>query len=539
MSMAAAIPTSVAAGADSGGQCPIAAAPGAGVSQPASDAASAAAAGSMRSWSSFLEALGVAGTDAVEGNATTVLTSSTASPQPGVAEDHGSPLSARVFLNAHGKVPGSPAGPLPGGTQGSEKPNRVRGIQAAPHQERKLKAGDGASSQAPAAGVGGDASAIAAMPAPVSTLRQFPRENCAIGAGHRMGGDPKEELGIAERWDMGPVPRGGQTSGFPATSRSVEGSARDASLPTANNREQPATAAMGRKESDTAAVAMPSPVPEEARTLSQSTGVVNNPVTSIDTYPPQHFAARKAEAVEATSANNSLKTARPSNAASVHGSKSGRLDLANEGLNQERPIGVVQQQWNGAGPSHTPNELTGVGYRPGSNLSGLHPEGSMANDTFAAIDAERTASPPTWIHAGTHRAEAGYLDPALGWVGVRADAAGNGVHAALVPGSGEAAQVLGSHLAGLNTYLLEHHGQSATVTLIAPENAMPGTGSGTGAQTGQDHPARGDTNQGKEEWRGKQVAPGSEPGTRERSHGHAATTTGIPKPAGEYISVMA
>ena len=199
---------------------------------------------------------------------------------------------------------------------------------------------------------------------------------------------------------------------------------------------------------------------------------------------------------------------------------------------------AVQQQWSSVAPSHTPNELTGVGYRTGNNLSAVHPAGVGASDTFAALDAERTAAPATWIHAGTHHAEAGYLDPALGWVGVRADAVGNGVHAALLPGSGEAAQVLGSHLAGLSTYLSEHHGQSATVTLGAPQDALSWTGSGAGAQTGQDHLARGDANQGREEWQDKQVVPaGGE--TQSREDSHAAAPVGIAARAGEYISVMA
>src|ERR1035437_9923409 len=101
-------------------------------------------------------------------------------------------------------------------------------------------------------------------------------------------------------------------------------------------------------------------------------------------------------------------------------------------------------------------------------------------DTFAALDAEIASPTTTWTHAGSHRAEAGYLDPALGWVGVRAEASGGGVHAAVVPGSTEAAQTLGGQLSGLNSYLAEHHGQSATVTLAAPESGHGGPGSGQG-----------------------------------------------------------
>jgi hypothetical protein len=109
-----------------------------------------------------------------------------------------------------------------------------------------------------------------------------------------------------------------------------------------------------------------------------------------------------------------------------------------------------------------------------------------ANDTFAALDADRALSSVNWVHAGAHHAEAGYLDPALGWVGIRAEASGSGVRATLVPGSMEAAQTLGEHLPGLNAYLAEHHEPVATVTLASPHNGSDGAGldSRTGAGGG-------------------------------------------------------
>jgi len=76
---------------------------------------------------------------------------------------------------------------------------------------------------------------------------------------------------------------------------------------------------------------------------------------------------------------------------------------------------------------------------------------------------------PTWVHAGARQAEAGYQDPELGWVTVRADASGGAVHASLVPGSEAAAQTLSGHLAGLNDYLTTHHSSVESLTLTAPE----------------------------------------------------------------------
>lgn len=80
-----------------------------------------------------------------------------------------------------------------------------------------------------------------------------------------------------------------------------------------------------------------------------------------------------------------------------------------------------------------------------------------SRETFAALDAGPAAGTPNWIHAGTQQAEAGFQDPALGWVGVRADLGAGGIHATILPGSAEAAQLLGGHLAGLDAHLAAEH----------------------------------------------------------------------------------
>jgi len=128
-----------------------------------------------------------------------------------------------------------------------------------------------------------------------------------------------------------------------------------------------------------------------------------------------------------------------------------------------------------------------------SNLP-LTPAGHSGDDTFAALDGGTTSAAPTWTHAGTQRAEAGYLDPALGWVGVRADSSGSGLHASVVPGSAEAAQVLGGHLSGLNAYLAENPGQKATVTMDSPENHGGGFQSNQGQGQGSSQQNNGDGN---------------------------------------------
>jgi hypothetical protein len=104
---------------------------------------------------------------------------------------------------------------------------------------------------------------------------------------------------------------------------------------------------------------------------------------------------------------------------------------------------------------------------------------SSAAETFAAIDAQGAPGRPAWIHTSAQQAEAGYEDPDLGWVGVRADASGSGIHAQLVAGSTDAAQALSGQMAGLNAFLTEHHTPVETLTLTT-------SGGGTGFSSGQE-----------------------------------------------------
>jgi hypothetical protein len=95
--------------------------------------------------------------------------------------------------------------------------------------------------------------------------------------------------------------------------------------------------------------------------------------------------------------------------------------------------------------------------------------GPEGRELFTALDADRTTVHPTWIRTGTHEAEAGYQDPEIGWVTVRAHAEPSGVHASLVAGSIDAAQSLSGHLGGLNAYLADHHASVQHVSIAAPE----------------------------------------------------------------------
>jgi hypothetical protein len=126
-------------------------------------------------------------------------------------------------------------------------------------------------------------------------------------------------------------------------------------------------------------------------------------------------------------------------------------------------------------------------------------------EAFAALDSGTATGTPTWTHASAHQAEAGFEDPALGWIGVRADRAGGGVHAALVPGSAEAARELGTHMDGLNTYLTEQRTPVDSLAMAAPE----GRGTHHGAEQNLGEGMNQGTGQGTEQGNGQGANQGS------------------------------
>jgi len=142
-----------------------------------------------------------------------------------------------------------------------------------------------------------------------------------------------------------------------------------------------------------------------------------------------------------------------------------------------------------ASPAHAASDTKGnSGLNADSPPSGAKILSSY--ETFAALDSTGNKGAPTWTHVSAHQAEAGFHDPSLGWVAVRALADAKGIHAALVPGSADAAQSLGTHLAGLHAYLTEQHTSVATLTLAAQGSqwAGQGMGQGSGQNTRQGEP---------------------------------------------------
>jgi len=132
----------------------------------------------------------------------------------------------------------------------------------------------------------------------------------------------------------------------------------------------------------------------------------------------------------------------------------------------------------------------------GAGASGLGAStqvGGTGRDIFATLDSPTAVGAPTLIHAAGQRAEAGFEDPSLGWIGVRADMAGNGIHAALVPGSPEAAQVLSAHLTGLSAHLSNEHAAVSSLTMAEPgQGGIASGGFESGSDGGQRNTSQSD-----------------------------------------------
>jgi hypothetical protein len=162
-------------------------------------------------------------------------------------------------------------------------------------------------------------------------------------------------------------------------------------------------------------------------------------------------------------------------------------------------------------------------------------------DTFSALDSASSPGTPSWTHAGGQHAEAGFQDPTLGWVGVRADLSTGGVHATLLPSSADAAQTLSGHLAGLSTHLVEQNASVASLSMASP--GVSGAESGSGQQM-QQNP------EGSQQGRASEPAqPSSHASSTERSGASVSASPaegGVPEPLtytgalrGTRISVMA
>jgi hypothetical protein len=183
----------------------------------------------------------------------------------------------------------------------------------------------------------------------------------------------------------------------------------------------------------------------------------------------------------------------------------------------------------------TPLDMSTVARDPAAVQTAGNPAGgsggiAVANvaprETFAALDGGSVVATPTLMHASSRQAEAGFKDPELGWVGVRADLSGGGVHATVLPSSSQAAQELGRHMDGLSTYLTEQHTPVASLAMDTPSGrAFASTadgGHGQGTEQGMQQGTGQGAQQGADQQTGQQAYPEPEASAPPRGLGFNA-----------------
>jgi hypothetical protein len=176
-----------------------------------------------------------------------------------------------------------------------------------------------------------------------------------------------------------------------------------------------------------------------------------------------------------------------------------------------------------------------------AQISAATSAATSAQNTFSALDAGTSLGTPTWTHAGGQHAEAGFRDPALGWVGVRADLSASGIQATLVPNSAEAAQALNGHLAGLSTHLSEQQAPVVSVSMASPGDNGIESGMGQHTQHGAEGSPQGsasEESQASSQENAPQTSASSDLASPEQS-GVLDTLTYTGELRGTRISVMA
>jgi len=116
-------------------------------------------------------------------------------------------------------------------------------------------------------------------------------------------------------------------------------------------------------------------------------------------------------------------------------------------------------------------------------------------DLLNALDDRMNLMDMHWLHTGPKRAEAGFQDPSLGWVTVRAETGPGGVHASIIPASQHATQVLDSHISELKAHLVGPDAAIRQLTLLRTHDAQLGAEVGgflnqRDSGTNQDHGER-------------------------------------------------
>jgi hypothetical protein len=227
------------------------------------------------------------------------------------------------------------------------------------------------------------------------------------------------------------------------------------------------------------------PVTDRQEAVTPARPVTPNSTSADESKSQIHVQARKEGALSSNKGTAIESTAATGAANSAHSTS-------------RKVPSLFPQVQSGVALTHGLSGLQEATHRDGSDEMLSRPSsltsrvGSTVQQTFAALDGGDGGQATKWTQIARTRAEAGFEDPTLGWVGVRAQAGSDGVHAIVAPDSPDAVQSLAAHLSGLSAYLSEHHTPVQTLTVATPESPLgqhamePGGGQGSGQGSGRD-----------------------------------------------------
>jgi hypothetical protein len=230
---------------------------------------------------------------------------------------------------------------------------------------------------------------------------------------------------------------------------------------------------------------------------NSSTGNLDHPATVASVAPSAAALATVSGAAQASSDTLQDASKQFSDRAT---SRAANHDATRESVASAAQVSAVQPTGPDAAAS---SGLRIPGAAPISTAPGAHDQplataasaATTTQDRFAALDAGSSPGTPAWTQGGSQHAEAGFRDPTLGWVSVRADLDAGGIHATLVPSSAEAAQALNGHLAGLSTHLVEQQSPVASLTMASPSQSGVENGMGQRMQQGAEGNPQGNAHE--------------------------------------------
>ncbi|HEU5351208.1 MAG TPA: hypothetical protein VFU55_06395 [Terracidiphilus sp.] len=283
----------------------------------------------------------------------------------------------------------------------------------------------------------------------------------------------------------------------------LEGQAQQGTLP-AGVGDNPALSASASQASADAALAAGSAASAQAAAQNAAQASSGNANTLARGLHAVAAASHPAGSVSADSNGKIQSSSGDSSSAGHAHAASGRDAAATPAQGSGAGIsmaanGQVQAVSAAGHAALNGQDARGISGVPASSASGAH-----SGDPFSTLDSgsltnsriDSTGDSATWMHAGTHMAEAGFQDPSLGWVAVRAQLSGGVVQASILPATADAAQALGGHMAGLHAYLADHHALEGAVTMARPEASAGWSGAGHSQGQGSGQGSSYGSNQG-------------------------------------------